>query len=39
MGTKGISVKSTIIEGKKAKKKLNAREEALVVSAPSTNPL
>jgi hypothetical protein len=31
-------VKNTMIEGKNAKKKLNANEEALVVIAPSTNP-
>ena len=35
----GIRVKKTIIEGKNAKKKLNAREEALVVIAPSCSPL
>jgi hypothetical protein len=34
----GIRVKKTIIEGKKAKKKLNANEEALVVIAPSIKP-
>ena len=39
IGTKGISVKITIIEGKSARKKLNARAEALVVIAPSNNPL
>jgi hypothetical protein len=35
----GIRVKKTIIEGKKARKKLNAREDALVVIAPSFNPV
>ena len=39
IGIYGIRVKKTIIEGKKARKKLNAREEALVVIAPSCNPL
>tara|TARA_B100000795_G_scaffold55880_1_gene36840 strand:- start:19846 stop:19950 length:105 start_codon:yes stop_codon:yes gene_type:complete len=34
-----MSVNNTIIEGKNAKKKLNAREEALVVSEPSKSPL
>ena len=29
----------TIMEGKRAKKKLNAKEEALVDMAPSHNPL
>jgi hypothetical protein len=38
MGIYGISVKKTMIEGKKAKKKLNANDDALVVIAPSTNP-
>tara|TARA_B100000902_G_C27045599_1_gene781526 strand:+ start:55 stop:219 length:165 start_codon:yes stop_codon:yes gene_type:complete len=32
-------VKNKIIDGKNAKKKLNAREDALVVIAPLTNPL
>ena len=35
----GIKVKKTIIDGKKAKKKLKAKEEALVVIAPSCSPL
>ena len=39
IGTKGINVKMTIMEGKSAKKKLNARDEALVDMAPSNNPL
>ena len=39
IGTKGISVKMTIIEGKSARKKLNARADALVVIAPSNSPL
>ena len=39
IGIYGIKVKKTIIEGKKAKKKLNANDDALVVIAPSCNPL
>ena len=35
----GISVKKTMIDGKNAKKKLNANDDALVVIAPSCNPL
>jgi hypothetical protein len=33
-----MRVKNTIIEGKNAKKKLKAKEDALVVIAPSINP-
>ena len=39
IGMYGIKVKKTIIDGKKAKKKLKAKEEALVVIAPSCSPL
>jgi len=35
----GIRVKKTIIEGKKARKKLKASDDALVVIAPSFNPV
>jgi len=38
IGMYGISVKKTIMDGKNAKKKLNAKEEALVVIAPLINP-
>ena len=38
IGIYGIRVKNTIREGKNAKKKLNASDEALVVIAPSCNP-
>jgi hypothetical protein len=34
----GISVKKTIIDGKNAKKKLNANDDALVEIAPSIKP-
>ena len=37
-GTNGIIVKRTMILGKKAKKKLKAKEEALVVIAPFVMP-
>ena len=39
IGIYGISVKKTMIDGKNAKKKLNANDDALVVIAPSCNPL
>ena len=39
IGTKGMSVNKTRIEGKKARKKLKVRDDALVVMAPSTKPL
>jgi hypothetical protein len=38
IGMYGIRVKKTIIEGKNAKKKLKARDEALVVIAPFLSP-
>jgi hypothetical protein len=34
-----MSVNKTRIEGKKARKKLKVRDDALVVMAPSTRPL
>ena len=39
IGIYGIIVNKTIIEGKNARKKLNAKEEALVVIDPSLIPL
>ena len=38
IGMYGIRVKKTIIEGKNAKKKLKASDDALVVIAPSIKP-
>jgi hypothetical protein len=38
MGTKGISVKNTMIIGKTARKKLKAMDEALVVIDPLKIP-
>ena len=38
IGIYGISVKTTIIDGKNAKKKLKANDDALVVIAPLAKP-
>ena len=39
IGIYGIKVNKTIIDGKKAKKKLNANDDARVVIAPCLTPL
>ena len=39
IGIYGIRVNKTIIDGKKAKKKLNANDDARVVIAPCLTPL
>ena len=38
IGIYGISVKKTMVEGKNAKKKLKANDDALVVIAPLVSP-